>query len=277
MIRLFACDLDGTLLNQDHESDEIILEAVDQVLESGRQFAIATGRHMHINQIKNLGMHDRAIYTICMNGSLIMDQNQNIIYQKSVNQDFLHEMLTRFPKIDFECIGMNHTYMRTSKEDHIKQFEQRSIWKKVLKKPDISEFLKDCRFNQSNEDILQHEIMKVNCRVEDRYQHDQLMNYIHEHRDIVVNAPFDEGIFEITDKAVNKGEAVARLAQLLHIQDNEVAVYGDGGNDIEMLKRFKYAYATANASEAAKQAAGNVIGHCDEHGVPKHILQIIKN
>ena len=276
MIKLFACDLDGTLLNRDHESDEIILNVVDQVLQSDRNFAIATGRHMHANQIERLGMHDRNIYTICMNGSLILDEHQKIIYHKGVDKEVLKALLKRFPTLGFECIGMDHTYLRTSKEEHIQAFERRSIWKKVLKRPAISEFMKDCVFDQSDEDILTHDIMKVNCRVEDAGLSDELKAFIEEHHDSIINAPFDEGVFEITDKEANKGEAVARLAQYLGIQEHEVAVYGDGGNDLQMLARYPHSYATKNASQAAKQAASTTIGYCDDHAVPMHIMGLLK-
>ena len=81
MIKLFACDLDGTLLNKYHETDEIILNAVNQVIENHRYFAIATGRHMHENQKAKLGMHDDGVYTICMNGAWIFDPKGNSIYE----------------------------------------------------------------------------------------------------------------------------------------------------------------------------------------------------
>lgn len=277
MIKLFACDLDGTLLNKYHETDEIILNAVNQVIENKRFFAIATGRHMLENQKAKLGMHDCGVYTICMNGALIFDPDGNSIYENYLDQQFLYKILKTFPTIDFECIGKDHTYLRISKEQHIKEFEKRSIWKKVLRKTDINEFMKDCLYEQSDEDILKQGIMKINCRVEDEQLHQELTSFIKAHSDIVVNAPFQEEIFEITDKSVNKGEAVAKLAKHLNIMEDEVAVYGDGGNDLEMLERFTHAYATENASDAAKTAAGNVIGHCDDHAVPKHILDIIKS
>ena len=44
MIRLFACDLDGTLLNERHESDAFIEGVLRSVVESGRYFTVATGR-----------------------------------------------------------------------------------------------------------------------------------------------------------------------------------------------------------------------------------------
>ena len=32
------------------------------------------------------------------------------------------------------------------------------------------------------------------------------------------------------------------------IEEDEIAVYGDGGNDLVMLRRFRHSYATANGS-----------------------------
>lgn len=54
----------------------------------------------------------------------------------------------------------------------------------------------------------------------------------------VVNAPFDPTMFEITASGVDKGSALAWLAGWLGLGEDEVAVYGDGGNDICMLERF---------------------------------------
>lgn len=59
---------------------------------------------------------------------------------------------------------------------------------------------------------------------------------------------------------------------LLRIAEDEVAVYGDGGNDIAMLKRFRHSYATKNGSDVARAAASAIIGSCATHAVPKHML-----
>lgn len=50
----------------------------------------------------------------------------------------------------------------------------------------------------------------------------------------------------------------------------------DGGNDLVMLRRFRHSYATANGSPEAKAAASAVIGRCEFHAVPKHILQTLR-
>lgn len=127
-------------------------------------------------------------------------------------------------------------------------------------------------FDQSIGDILRHDVCKINCRVISSELERDLKAYLAERSDRVVNAPFDPVMFEITDVACNKGESVAWLAGYYGIAEDEVAVYGDGGNDIAMLKRFRHSYATKNASDAAKAAASATIGSCMVHAVPKHML-----
>lgn len=106
----------------------------------------------------------------------------------------------------------------------------------------------------------------------------EVASFIAEHPE-VVNAPFNPSMFEVTRAGVNKGEAVAWLAGYLGIREDEVAVYGDGGNDIQMLERFAgygHAYATSNGSDAAKHAAGNVIGSCATWAVSRHMLVTLR-
>lgn len=131
-------------------------------------------------------------------------------------------------------------------------------------------------FDQSIAQILAHEVCKVNCRVSDPDLDRELKAYLADRSDTVVNAPFDPVMFEITEKDCNKGASIAWLARYYGIEEDEVAVYGDGGNDLEMLKRFKHSYATANAIPEAKRIASKTIGHCARHAVPKHILATLK-
>lgn len=135
----------------------------------------------------------------------------------------------------------------------------------------------DTLFSQPLSTILAHDICKVNARTADEALGRELTAFLADHQDTVVNTPFQPVMFEITDKADNKGAAVARLAAYYGIDVGEVAVYGDGGNDLVMLDRFEHSFATSNASDAAKQAAGTVIGNCAFHAVPKHMLKTLRD
>ena len=47
MIKLFASDLDGTLLNYFHHADRVVRAAVREVIASGAHMVLATGRTSH--------------------------------------------------------------------------------------------------------------------------------------------------------------------------------------------------------------------------------------
>lgn len=276
MIRLFACDLDGTLLNQRHETDEIILSAIDQTIENGCYFAVATGRHMHYKQREEMGFAEREVYTVGMNGAVILNPQGSILFEQPIDPNIILRLIWTFPQIDFEFVGIDHTYMQCSQKDYVSKFQQRSIWGKVTSRFKVEQFVEDCCFDITVEELLQRKIYKINFRISDPVLKKQMLDFIESHRDYLTNAPYDSDMFELTEHSVNKGEAVAFLAHYLKVSEEDTAVYGDGGNDIEMLARFKHSYAPETAILSAKEAADQIIGSGEEHAVALHIIKTLK-
>lgn len=103
----------------------------------------------------------------------------------------------------------------------------------------------------------------------------QLQEYLQVHADALVNAPSNQGHFEITASGVNKGTAILHLADRLGIDAQDVAVYGDGGNDLEMLTMFAHSYAPCTAQKEAQMAASAIIGPYQSYSVAKHIAETL--
>lgn len=131
-------------------------------------------------------------------------------------------------------------------------------------------------FSQSMEEILRHDICKINCRVEMQEDAQKLRAYLQAHAQELVNAPSNSALFEITKSGVNKGSAVAWLAKQLGVAEQEIAVYGDGGNDLEMLSMFAHSYAPCTAQERALAVAKEIIGPYQDYSVAKHIAQTLE-
>ena len=127
----------------------------------------------------------------------------------------------------------------------------------------------------TREDILRQDICKINCRMMENEDTHDLVAYLEEHKDVFVNAPSGKGLFEITDAKTNKATAVRWLAEYLNVTKDEVAVYGDGGNDLDMLAMFPHSYAPAAAQERAKTAASAVIGPYEEYSVARHMEKLL--
>jgi Cof subfamily protein (haloacid dehalogenase superfamily) len=80
---------------------------------------------------------------------------------------------------------------------------------------------------------------------------------------------------DITHPLANKGVALFEIAKLLRIPLAEVAVIGDGGNDVAMFERSGLSIAMGNASPKVQQAADFVTGSNGEDGFARAIERFI--
>lgn len=275
MIKLFASDLDGTLLNEKHDFDDAIIQSIKEVIKNQKYFVIATGRSMFEGQRKELNAIKGSYYTICMNGALIYDNQEKVIYKKPINPNIIEDILKKFPTVDFECCLSDQVLMRCSEEENIKEFEKTNLWASGNGKALYDNFCMNNVYDVKDDEMIRSEVLKMNCRVRDEQIRKQLFEYLELHQDEIMNAPFEESYFEITKVGVNKATALQYLATLLHVENDEIAVYGDGCNDLEMLSLFKHSFTTANANEKAKQCASQVIGCCKDHAVSQHIMKTL--
>ena len=75
-------------------------------------------------------------------------------------------------------------------------------------------------------------------------------------------------LVELTAKGANKGGMVRRLAQLLHIRQENVCCVGDHANDIPMLEFAGMPFAPANAIESVRRVPGvRVLPDCRENAI----------
>ena len=277
MIKLFASDLDGTLLNGLHETDRTIRGAIKTAIELGAHVVPATGRS--VLPVGDHGFTGLKIDAVCANGSIVRGQNGELLKAFTVDPAFVEELLRAFPQICFDCCTPDGMFSSGSYEMHQAGFKRDGLLRRIVMRGMRARggAHEEQFFDQSLSSILSHEVCKINCRVTSEELDRELKAFLADHADTVVNAPFDPVMFEITDKDCNKGESVAWLGRYYGIGEDEIAVYGDGGNDLVMLSRFRHSYATANGSDEAKAAASATIGRCELHAVPRHILKTLRS
>ena len=81
---------------------------------------------------------------------------------------------------------------------------------------------------------------------------------------------------EIIPKGVNKGNLVAKLAELLKIDASKVIAIGDNDNDVEMLDAAHVSIVVSNATEKAKKAADYITVSNEENAIAK-VIEDIEN
>lgn len=273
MIRLFASDLDGTLLNEQHECDERISQGIKELIEKGKVFTVATGRGFNMVQL-NEAAH--LSHYICLNGATIIDPNGKLLHSEHIDKDVLSEMLDTFEDLHLEFISWNRIYSTYTKQEVIEY--RTETRKKIFGKPMSESFLNNLIdsfvFSQSKETILKQDICKINYHDDGSVDLSKLNSFLKNHKMELVNAPSGKGLYEITKYGVNKATGIRWLANHLSIKESEVAVYGDGGNDLEMLESFDHSYAPSTGSIEAKEKAKQIIGPYYEYSVIDHMLKI---
>lgn len=276
MIKLFASDLDGTLLGITHRADETVLNTIQEVVKSERYFTIATGRSYVVGFESVL----KDIYQIYQNGSVIFNPQGEIIYQSTIDKRVLKDILEELSDYSLEYIDATKVYVLESREQVIARLEKNlkeSDRKDLTVDQIIEETLAHLETNCTKEYILSKNIDKVNHHIQKDKDYQKIDDFLSKNRDKIINAASDEKLYEITDAHTNKGEAVKKLAEILNIQLDEVAVYGDSGNDLQMLEMFEHSYSPIDASLEAKARAKNIIGPFAEYSVCKHILKTIND
>ena len=74
---------------------------------------------------------------------------------------------------------------------------------------------------------------------------------------------------DIVANGADKGAALERIQKRFGISPEETAAFGDNENDIGLLQLAESSYAVANARQAVKDAAREVIGPMSEDAVMK--------
>ena len=76
---------------------------------------------------------------------------------------------------------------------------------------------------------------------------------------------------DIHHSEASKGRAIRQMKRLLGLE--RVICFGDSDNDLSMFEAADESYAPANANEAIRSAATQVIGHHDEEGIARFLRE----
>ena len=229
MIKLFASDLDGTLLNGLHEADRTIRSAIKKAIDLGRTWCPRRAARCcrSATTVLRVSRSTRCVRT----ARSCAGKTAKVLKTFGVDPAFVEELVREFPQICFDCCTPDGMFSSGSYEMHQEGFKRDGLMRRIIMRGMRARggAHEEQFFDQSLSSILSHEVCKINCRVTTAELDRELKAFLADHTGTVVNAPFDPVMFEITDKDCNKGESVAWLGRYYGIDEDEIAVYGDGG------------------------------------------------
>lgn len=270
-MKLFASDLDGTLLNKEHKADAIINQGLQDIEKAGHVFTVCTGRNLSLT--RSAGLIDS--YKICMNGACITDPLDTVLFSHPFDTETI-ALLLRQPMFSFEYQTLDAIYTSKDADTFREIYEKNLILRNRKIQKDMEKNLKNYVFNCTPDFILQQKVYKVNLHYADASMREKVDAFVSKHKDTIINAPSTTRLAELTQAGITKANAVTELAQYLQIDASDVYVYGDGINDIQMLERFDHSYCPKNGSAQAKQAANHLLDDFETYSVIRHMQEVIR-
>ena len=270
-IKIIAIDLDGTLLNSNKELTPCNLAALNRAAEAGIHIVPTTGR-FYGGMPEAIRQLPFIKYAITINGAQAADVTTGeVIYKAEIpcNQAIrIMEFLDIYPVI-YDCYQDNDAWMTAELKARIDETVSDVHYRKMLhelRKP-VDE-LKHTLFERNRD------VQKIQFFTNKPEVRTFLMEELpHRFEDLCVTSSTPDNV-EINQRCANKGEAILALAEHLGIKREEVLAFGDGLNDLTMLKAAGIGVAMANASDKVKEFADRITRSCDEDGVARGIEEI---
>ena len=259
-IKLVVTDMDGTLLNSNHEVSTLFFELFKELRKHHILFVAASGRPYY-GIIEKLGAIKDDIAIIAENGGLVVDNN-TVILTIPINRDNLDN-------IEQVILSNNHMHpiYCTKSKAYFKGSSNGYI-------TSLSEYYPNFYVVDNIKDIKE-DIIKIAL-----YHPEDSEKYIYPyfkalsaHYKIIISG---KHWVDISDNNANKGIALELLQNAYNVTTEETLVFGDYNNDIDMLKRSKYSFAMENAHKNVKEAASFRTKSNNEYGVELVLRKLIE-
>lgn len=239
-------DLDGTLLNNDSEIDADSIEALERLKENGAVPFIATGRsHIQVDHVLEKTVIDSFI---SLNGQYIQCEGEDI-YKGIFDQGVLNRIKRKVDETNISVSFYSTEAFKVTERDPIMVRAYDFIHTQI---PDVDpDYYKE-------KDILMALLFTENKDIDQEFidSFPELSFYR--------NSPFSiDTILKVNSKAVG----IDRVLKAKNWYDVPVYAFGDGPNDIEMLKRADYSIAMENGIDEIKSIADVVVKSNIEGGI----------
>lgn len=261
MYKVVVSDLDGTLLNKQHQVSPRTRDTLHRLVNQGVKFVLATGRH-HVDVRGIRAALGLDIDLITSNGAVVHDRQDQLIYNQTLPPQTAQELVE---EERHSSIGIN-----IYKGDH---------WYVEREMPELKEFHQESGFSYRVADAVTLDKSGINkifysgdhallCELESRLRQ--------RHGDRLSVTFSMPDCLEVMHGGVNKGNAVKAVLEQNGYRLSDAIAFGDGMNDMEMLSMVGHGVVMANAHDRLKAA---LPGHrqtltSDEDGVAHYLEQV---
>ena len=248
MIKAIFFDIDGTLVSFKTKSiPSDVKEAIRRIRQKGIKVVIATGRSpfdiRYIDDIESDGI-------ITTNGAYCIGSKGEIIAQYPFSKDSLDRLLCFLQKKPFPCSFM------TDKGNYINYIDDMmsSLSKLVnIPLPPVKPLT----------EIFELTIFQMDAFIESDLEAELLNHVLTD----CVACRWHPYFADFNNANCSKATGMDLFMKYFGIENGQTMAFGDGGNDISMLKHATIGVAMGNAKDHVKAAADYVTNSVDENGL----------
>ncbi len=261
--QLAAFDLDDTLLNEEKKITPQVVAALQKLQNAGVTVTLATGRHFRsaAEFAQQLAI---SAPLICYNGAMIRHPaSKEAAYVNYLQEALIHEMVAF-------CHSRN-LYLQMYDENNNIVVE--SITWQTLADPDY--YTTGC-IEVGDFSTLAHFATPKMMIYDEPELIDQLNRELaQKYAGKLYLAQSKDYLLEMMNPDVNKGTALARLAQSMGLLPEQVLAFGDNSNDAEMVRWAGCGVAVANSTPSLKAVADYLCTNPRGEGVIEAISHLL--
>ncbi len=268
-IKLVAIDLDGTLLNSNHEVSEENKAAIRKAKEQGVKIVLVTGRPLKamLHILEDCNLTEAGDIALTYNGGLVQwTQSGETVRQIAFPKEDALDIYKLSQDLQLPCnfIDLDVVHAPPYPKDRPSLYP--TVMNALPFEPiDMTNLPEEFSINKIVYCWHQEELDEKIKEIPDIYR---------ERYTLIKSRP---QLLEFMPKSVDKGKGLDLLSEILGIDVADMMAIGDQENDLAMVQRAGTGVAMENAIPLVKDAAQIITKTNDEHGVGYAIEKYVLN
>lgn len=261
-IKAIATDLDGTLLNSNHELTPRTERTLKRAIAQGVQVILATGKTAASREepVRRLGLTTPGVYS----QGLVLVDGTGAVYSQQTLANTLATTIVHFAEEHRFPVAAYSGYTI-----YARQFSSLTNTMMAHHEPppqivaSLPEITSTVPINKVVMEVNPESALAVI---------DALHTRVNGSVALLRSMP---QMIEVLPRGASKGAGLHRLLDDMGIKPGEIMAFGDGENDTEMLQMAGFGVAMANAMPALKAVADHITATNDEDGVALAVEQFV--
>lgn len=261
---MIALDLDGTLTNHNKEVTPLTRKALLDAEENGAVLVLASGRPTYgIHPVAAcLEMEKRGGYILSFNGGKIVDcATGEELYSKHLPDEVLPILHNYARQHNYALLGYAGDEIVTELPDDKYAQEEGRINKMNIR--GVDNVLEAIDSHPTKLLMAGEPDLMAKAEAE-------LADMLEDKMEVYRSAPF---FVELVPKGIDKAQSLQRLLSKLNLSPADLMAFGDGYNDLSMIRLAGKGVAMANAAPEVRAEADFVTLSNEEDGIAEFLMK----